>query len=103
MQIRVTSRSLVLNDPDDCTVLTLCLDPDAVHALPSLLSAHEAGVIDGDDVLLAVSWIRKESSGRRGIGWNHRFAHMLLHAAERGDLTENGAVLRAIIMASHDQ
>lgn len=103
MQVRVTSRSLALDHPDDCTTLTLFLAPDAVYALPSLLTASGAGVMDGDEVLLTVNWIRGESSGRIGIGWNHRFAHMLLQAAERGELTENGAYLRTAFTWSYDQ
>ncbi len=102
MQVRVTSRSLVLDRPDDCAAVTLFLEPDASHVLSSLLAAHGAGVMVGEDVLLSVNWIRAESSGQRGIGWNHRFAHMLLHAAERGDLTENGSVLRTVITRPQD-
>lgn len=94
MQVRVTSSSVALDMPDDCSTLTLRVAPDAAPALPSVLSRSSAGGVHGDDVLLSVSWLRSQASGRIGVGWNYRFAHMLLQAAAGNQLTDDGVNLR---------
>jgi hypothetical protein len=46
-------------------------------------------------VLVSVAWIKGECSGRIGMGWNYRFANMLVYAAGKGWLSADGSHVRA--------
>ncbi|MNW62366.1 hypothetical protein D3C74_404920 [compost metagenome] len=63
--------------------------------LQELLESAAAGKLDASDVLVSVDWIKSECAGRIGIGWNYRFANMLVYAAGKGWLTPDGSHVRA--------
>ena len=97
MQVRVSPGSVALDEPDDCSSFKLLLAKEARANLPALLHTASAGKLDHEDVLVSVDWIRSECTGRIGMGWNYRFANMLVYAAGKGWLSDDGTHVRAHI------
>lgn len=99
MHVRVSPGSVALDEPDDCTSFKVLLSEDAKENLSGLLETTAAGRMDKEDVLVSVDWIRGECAGRIGMGWNYRFANMLVYAAGKGWLSDDGSLVRAHIEA----
>ncbi|BCW61582.1 hypothetical protein [Arthrobacter sp. StoSoilB22] len=99
MHVRVSPGSVALDEPDDCTSFKVLLSEEARENLPGLLKTTAAGRMDKEDVLVSVDWIRGECAGRIGMGWNYRFANMLVYAAGKGWLSDDGSLVRAHIEA----
>ncbi|VXB49300.1 conserved hypothetical protein [Arthrobacter sp. 9V] len=99
MHVRVSPGSVALDEPDDCTSFKVLLSEAARDKLPALLRTTSAGQLDDGDVLVSVDWIRNECAGRIGMGWNYRFANMLVYAAGKGWLSEDGSHVRAHVEA----
>ncbi|WP_395400163.1 hypothetical protein ACHMXB_16810 [Arthrobacter sp. UC242_113] len=97
MHVRVSPGSVALDEPDDCTSFKVLLSEEAKHSLPALLESASAGRMDEGDVLVSVDWIRGECAGRIGMGWNYRFANMLVYAAGKGWLSTDGSHVRSHI------
>ncbi|WP_458106635.1 hypothetical protein M1D51_11930 [Arthrobacter sp. R3-55] len=97
MHVRVSPGSIALDEPDDCTKFKVSLAENARAALPELLSSSSAGRLDDDGVLVSVAWLKNECAGRIGMGWNYRFANMLVYAAGKGWLSDDGSHVRAHI------
>ena len=97
MHVRVSPGSVALDEPDDCTSFKVLLSEEARDSLPSLLQSAAAGQLEDQDVMVSVSWIKSECAGRIGMGWNYRFANMLVYAAGKGWLSDDGAHVRAHI------
>lgn len=95
LQVRVSPESVAVDEPDDCSSFKVLLARDAEQALPALLWAASAGSLAGENVLVSVDWIRRECEGRIAMGWNYRFANMLVYAAGKGRLSEDGQHVRA--------
>ncbi|MEW1810789.1 hypothetical protein AB0284_08770 [Pseudarthrobacter phenanthrenivorans] len=94
MQVRVSPGSVALDDPDDCSTFKVLLAEEARDALPDLLESASAGMLQDQDVMVSVDWIKSECSGRIGMGWNYRFANMLVYAAGKGWLSPDGTHVR---------
>ncbi|KQR01171.1 hypothetical protein ASF72_13145 [Arthrobacter sp. Leaf141] len=88
---------MALDEPDDCTSFKVMLSTAAKDSLPRLLESTAAGKLEGQEVMVSVSWIKSECAGRIGMGWNYRFANMLVYAAGKGWLSNDGSHLRAHI------
>ncbi|KQQ83424.1 hypothetical protein [Arthrobacter sp. Leaf137] len=99
MHVRVSPGSVALDEPDDCTSFKVLLSDEARENLPGLLASASAGKLDDDDILVSVDWIKGECAGRIGMGWNYRFANMLVYAAGKGWLSEDGTHVRAHVEA----
>ncbi|MFJ4208064.1 hypothetical protein ACIPY2_06335 [Paenarthrobacter sp. NPDC089675] len=99
MHVRISPGSVALDEPDDCTSFKVLLSEIARDNLSTLLNRASAGQLDDEDVLVSVDWIRKECAGRIGMGWNYRFANMLVYAAGKGWLSDDGSHVRAHIEA----
>lgn len=97
MHVRVSPGSIALDEPDDCTSFKVLLAEDARAALPALLSSTSAGRLDHEDIMVSVVWLKSECAGRIGMGWNYRFANMLVYAAGKGWLSDDGSHVRAHI------
>lgn len=97
MQVRVSSGSVALDDPDDCTTFRVLLSDGARDSFPALLASTSAGEVDSNEVLISVDWIRGECAGRIGMGWTYRFANMLVLAVGKGWVTDDGSHFRARI------
>jgi hypothetical protein len=97
MQVRVSPGSVALDEPDDCSSFKVLLAEEAKGTLPGLLESASAGKLDNQDVLVSVDWIKGECVGRIGMGWNYRFANMLVYAAGKGWLSDDGSHVRAHI------
>jgi hypothetical protein len=95
MHVRVSPGSVALDEPDDCTSFKVMLSAAAKDSLPRLLESTAAGKLEGQDVMVSVSWIKGECAGRIGMGWNYRFANMLVYAAGKGWLSDDGSHVRA--------
>ncbi|TDU20255.1 hypothetical protein [Arthrobacter sp. JUb115] len=95
MHVRVSPGSVALDEPDDCTTFKVLLPEEIKDDLQELLESAAAGKLDASDVLVSVDWIKSECAGRIGIGWNYRFANMLVYAAGKGWLTPDGSHVRA--------
>lgn len=93
--MRVSPGSVALDEPDDCTTFKVLLPEEIKDDLQELLESAAAGKLDASDVLVSVDWIKSECAGRIGIGWNYRFANMLVYAAGKGWLTPDGSHVRA--------
>lgn len=99
MHVRVNPGSVALDEPDDCTSFKVLLSESARESLPTLLRTTSAGHLADGDVLVSVDWIRNECAGRIGMGWNYRFANMLVYAAGKGWLSDDGSHVRAHVEA----
>lgn len=97
MHVRVSPGSVVLDEPDDCTTFKVLLAEGARDSLPELLASASAGKLEDQDVMVSVDWIKSECSGRIGMGWNYRFANMLVYAAGNGWLSKDGTYVRGHI------
>ncbi|MFF1253931.1 hypothetical protein ACFVYC_15720 [Pseudarthrobacter sp. NPDC058329] len=95
MYVRVSPGSVALDEPDDCNSFKVVLSEGAREALPGLLESATAGKLDDPDVLVSVDWIKSQCAGRIGMGWNYRFANMLVYAAGKGWLSDDGSHVRA--------
>lgn len=95
MHVRVSPGSVALDEPDDCTTFKVLLSEEAKDSLPNLLESTAAGKLDDPDVMVSVDWIKSECAGRIGMGWNYRFANMLVYAAGKGWLSDDGSHVRA--------
>ncbi|TDL39621.1 hypothetical protein [Arthrobacter nitrophenolicus] len=95
MYVRVSPGSVALDEPDDCNSFKVLLSERAREALPGLLESAAAGKLDDSDVLVSVDWIKSQCAGRIGMGWNYRFANMLVYAAGKGWLSDDGSHVRA--------
>ena len=95
MHVRVSPGSVALDEPDDCTSFKVLLSEEARDSLPSLLQSAAAGQLEDQDVMVSVSRIKIECAGRIGMVWNYRFANMLVYAAGKGWLSDDGSHVRA--------
>ena len=95
MHVRVNPGSVALDEPDDCTTFKVLLSEEARQSLPHLLESAAAGTLDDRDVMVSVDWIKSECAGRIGMSWNYRFANMLVYAAGKGWLSDDGSHIRA--------
>lgn len=97
MHVRVSPGSVALDDPDDCSTFKVLLAEEARDALPDLLESASAGRLEDQDIMVSIDWIKSECSGRIGMGWNYRFANMLVYAAGKGWLSQDGTHVRGHI------
>ncbi|MEV1295444.1 hypothetical protein [Pseudonocardia sp. NPDC049635] len=96
MFVEVTGSGVRLAEPEVFTafhvVRPAAMTPDDLAAA---LSTHEIGQLDGDDVLVRVTAVRRLAEGRVGDDWEDGFTAMLAYAERKGWLTDDGAMVRA--------
>ena len=76
---------VALDEPDDFTRFHVAArgEPDRSR-LETAIARAGAGQLDGDDVLVRVSWLRRAAEGRTGPGWEQGFDGMLAYAERKG-------------------
>jgi hypothetical protein len=85
-----------LAKPDDFTRFHVAARgvPDRSR-LGAALTASGAGELDGDEVLVAVAWLRAATRGRVGAEWDRGFTAMLDYAERKGWTDASRQTVRA--------
>ncbi|HVM65849.1 MAG TPA: hypothetical protein VMU14_13375 [Acidimicrobiales bacterium] len=85
-----------LVEPDDFTRFHVAARgaPDRSR-LGAALTAAGAGELDGDDVLVAVAWLRAAAVGRVAAEWDEGFTAMLDYAERKGWTDASRRTVRA--------
>jgi len=90
-----------LDEPDDCRRFHVAARGPAVNdgvhadALDRVLTDHEVGRLDGDDVWVQVDAVRRMAAGRVGATWESDFTAMVAFARDKGWLDPSGTAIRA--------
>lgn len=99
MQVVITGGQARVENPDDCTSLSVYagLDADLAAALSG--AGLAAGVDRSGELDLVVSALRAlAESGPVGPGWAQRWEAMLAYAQAKGWLSDDGTTVRAHVV-----
>ena len=102
VDLTTTPAAVGLDEPDDCRRFHVAAhgaapDDAAVNdgALDRVLTEHEVGRLDGDDVWVQVDAVRRMAAGRVGATWESDFTAMVAFARDKGWLDPSGTAIRA--------
>ena len=91
--------AVALTDPGDCTRFHVAVHGQGGRGrVDALLRSSGVGSVDGDEAVIGVEAVRT-MAGRRDPGWEADFGAMLEFAKTKGWLTDDGAGIRAHIVA----